>query len=181
VNRRTMRTNAGTPILLHHRRIYRVGVKTTPSGDRSVTPTGPRPPLPSLRSARLVSSGPRPVGSGALGSLDKRIYSAYTCNVPGFPDNLAQCTGFQWDGGNADKNWALHQVSQSACEQVFFNRPVLVAPDVEHSEREARFAALGRTNAGRRLTIVFTVRGTLVRIISARDMSRRERRMYEQG
>src|SRR5437764_372155 len=96
--------------------------------------------------------------------------------VPGFPDDLAQCTGFQWDAGNADKNRDLHQVSQGECEQVFFNRPLLVAPDIEHSQREPRYAALGQTNAARRLAVVFTIRETLIRVISARDMSRRERR-----
>jgi uncharacterized DUF497 family protein len=101
--------------------------------------------------------------------------------VPGFPDDLVQCTGFHWDAGNAEKNWQLHHVSQGECEQVFFNRPLLVAPDVEHSKREPRNAALGQKNAGRQLAVVFTIRGTLVRVISARDMSRRERRIYEQG
>jgi uncharacterized DUF497 family protein len=72
-------------------------------------------------------------------------------------------------------------VSQGECEQVFFNRPLVVAPDLEHSEREGRYAVLGRTNAARGLAVVFTIRGTLVRVISARDMSRRERRIYEQG
>src|SRR5260370_11435750 len=102
-------------------------------------------------------------------------------DVPGFPDDLALCTGFQWDAGNADKNWELHQVSQGDCEQVFFNRPLLVAPDLGHSERESRYAALGHTNAARPLAVVFTIRGTLVRVISARDMSRSERRIYEEG
>ncbi len=101
--------------------------------------------------------------------------------MPGFPDDLAQWTGFQWDAGNVEKNWELHQVSQGECEQVFFNRPLLVAPDLGHSEREPRYAALGRTNAARRLAVVFTIRETLVRVIAARDMSRRERRIYEQG
>jgi len=101
--------------------------------------------------------------------------------VPGFPDDLAQCTGFQWDAGNADKNWDSHQVSQGDCEPVFFNRPLLVAPDIEHSQREPRYAALGQTNAARRLALVFMIRETLIRVISARDMSRRERRIYEQG
>jgi len=101
--------------------------------------------------------------------------------VPGFPDDLAQCTGFQWDAGNAEKNWELHQVSRGECERVFFNRPLLVALDVDHSKREPRLAALGQTNAARQLAVVFTIRGTLVRVISARDMSRRERRIYEQG
>jgi uncharacterized DUF497 family protein len=99
----------------------------------------------------------------------------------GIPEDLAQCTGFQGDVGNADKNWDLHQVSQGKCEQVFFNRPLLVAPDIEHSRREPHYAALGQTNTARRLALVFTIRETLIRVISARDMSRRERRIYEQG
>ena len=98
-----------------------------------------------------------------------------------FPDDLAECAGFQWDGGNADKNWELHQVSNAECEQLFFNRPILVASDEKHSHREPRRAALGQTNAGRRLSVVFTIRDTLVRVISARDMSRDERRLYEQA
>ena len=108
------------------------------------------------------------------------IFSIYI-GVPGFPDDLAQCTGFQWNAGNVDKNRDLHQVSQGECEQVFFNRPLLVAPDIEHSRREPRYAALGQTNAARRLAVVFAIRETLIRVTSARDMSRRERRIYEQG
>lgn len=95
------------------------------------------------------------------------------------PDEFAACTGFEWDAGNADKNWERHQVTQGECEQVFFQRPLLMARDTVHSRREARYAALGQTAAGRRLTVVFTIRGTLIRVISVRDMSRRERRLYE--
>ena len=99
--------------------------------------------------------------------------------MPEFSDKLAACTGFEWDAGNADKNWERHQVTQGECEQLFFQRPLLVARDTAHSRREARYAALGQTAAGRRLTVVFTIRGALIRVISARDMSRRERRLYE--
>jgi len=95
------------------------------------------------------------------------------------PQELASCTGFQWDAGNIDKNWERHEVSPSECEQLFFQRPLLVAPDLAHSQDESRYAALGRTATGRRLTIVFTIRGTLIRVVSARAMSRRERRLYE--
>ncbi len=98
-----------------------------------------------------------------------------------FPEDLAVCTGFEWDEGNADKNWEIHQVSRAEGEECFFNRPILVAPDALHSRTEPRLAALGRTNGGRGLTMIFTVRGALVRVISARDMSRRERRIYEQA
>ena len=96
-----------------------------------------------------------------------------------FPDLLANCTGFDWDAGNSTKNMDLHQVSRAECEQPFFHRPLLVAAAEGHSARERRYAALGKTRAGRRLAIVFTIRGELVRVISARDMSRRERRLYE--
>ena len=98
--------------------------------------------------------------------------------MPHFPDDLADCTGFQWDAGNSGKNWERHHVTQGETEQVFFNRPVRVAPAKE-VQREPRYAALGQSSAGRLLTVVFTIRGTLVRPISARDMSRRERRLYE--
>ena len=101
--------------------------------------------------------------------------------MSGFPDDLADCTGFQWDGGNTDKNWERHQVTQGECEQVFFQRPLRIARDPAHKQAEARYAALGQTAAGRRLTLVFTIRGTLIRVISARDMSRRERRLYERA
>ena len=101
--------------------------------------------------------------------------------MPGFPDELSDATGFQWDDGNTRKNWELHQVSQVECEEVFFNRPLLVVPDETHSQREARYAALGQTNGGRRLSVILTTRGTLIRVISARDMSRRERTVYEQA
>ena len=95
----------------------------------------------------------------------------------GFPELLAECTGFQWDAGNAEKNWRIHGVSQAESEQVFFNRPVVIAPDLGHSGAEARYAALGKTATGRRLSVVFTIRGTLVRVISARDMGWRDRRL----
>lgn len=96
-----------------------------------------------------------------------------------FPDELANCTGFDWDTGNATKNWDLHRVSRAECEQPFFNRPILVTADEKHSNEERRYAALGLTKAGRKISLVFTIRGSLVRIISARSMSRRERRLYE--
>lgn len=99
--------------------------------------------------------------------------------MKGFPDELARCTGFEWDVGNADKNWETHEVARGEAESIFFNRPLIVASDLAHSQRERRYAALGRTDEGRLLTVVFTVRATLVRVISARDMSRRERRIYE--
>lgn len=92
---------------------------------------------------------------------------------------LEQCRDFNWDQGNLHKNRDRHGVEFWECEEVFFNRPLLLSFDNRHSAEEARYFCLGKTDAGRRLFIVFTVRDLLVRVISARDMSRKERREYE--
>lgn len=91
---------------------------------------------------------------------------------------LRGATGFEWDAGNAEKNWRSHEVTSTECEQDFFNQPLIVAPDVPHSVTEDRFFVLGQTDAGRELFLVFTLRGELIRVISARDMSRKERKVY---
>ncbi|MGA7832446.1 MAG: BrnT family toxin [Terracidiphilus sp.] len=91
-------------------------------------------------------------------------------------------TGFDWDEGNARKN-EKHGVSKSEVEQVFLNKPLLLADDQKHSQRERQFHALGRSDQDRWLHVTFTERqaGTLVRPISARAMSRKERAIYEQA
>ena len=89
--------------------------------------------------------------------------------------------GFDWDEGNARKSADKHNVNQAEAEQVFFNEPLVVVSDERHSTTEARFHALGRTESGRLLHVTFTVRqtGTLIRVISARDMHRKERAWYD--
>ena len=94
---------------------------------------------------------------------------------------LTGVTGFQRDEGNSEKNWRRHQVTQAEAEQVYFNRPIVVAPDPRHSSEEVRHFALGVSNEGRHLTIVFTRRGDLLRVVSARSMSARERRIYAEA
>jgi uncharacterized DUF497 family protein len=91
--------------------------------------------------------------------------------------------GFDWDAGNDRKSADKHQVSQAEVEQVFFNVPLVLAPDVKHSQTEPRFHALGKTMAGRLLHITFTLKfdGRKIRPISARDMHRKERRIYEES
>jgi uncharacterized DUF497 family protein len=98
--------------------------------------------------------------------------------VPSVPELFPDLEGFQWDEGHSSKNWTRHRVSQTEAERVFFNRPIVIAGDPAHSETEARHFALGRTDAGRLLTVVFTPRGSLLRVISVRPMSRRERTRY---
>lgn len=94
-------------------------------------------------------------------------------------DTLRECTGFLWDAGNDTKNWDKHGVTCGECEQLFFNRPLIVRRDAAHALVEPRYFALGQTDAGRLLFEVFTIRGTLIRVISARDMTERERERYD--
>jgi uncharacterized DUF497 family protein len=96
-------------------------------------------------------------------------------------ERLAQCIGFEWDEGNAEKNWKKHGVSQGECEETFFNTPLLVVADEAHSTAESRFYALGRTEARRPLFVVFSLRGSLIRVISARDMNKAERKEYRRA
>jgi uncharacterized DUF497 family protein len=89
--------------------------------------------------------------------------------------------GFEWDAGNTDKNWLRHAVHQAEAEQALLNTPLVLAADITHSQAEARFIALGQTDTGRGLAVVFTVRGNRIRVISARTMSKAERRVYDQA
>lgn len=94
------------------------------------------------------------------------------------PEFFPQVTGFEWDEGNSEKNWRRHGVTQADAEQVFLNRPLIVAGSPKHSSGEVRYFALGHSDVGRLLAVVFALRGSLLRVISARPMSRRERRIY---
>jgi len=95
--------------------------------------------------------------------------------------DLASIEGFDWDDGNARKSLDKHGVSQAEAEQIFAGEPLL-AEDIRHNEAEPRFQALGETSDGRRLHVTFTLRdnGSKLRVISARDMNRKERAKYEQ-
>ena len=94
--------------------------------------------------------------------------------------DLSHVTGFDWDESNREKNWQKHQVAAGECEEVFFNLPLLLKPDPAHSQREPRYYVLGHTRTGRKLFIAFTIREDKIRVISARDMSKKERSVYEQ-
>lgn len=96
-------------------------------------------------------------------------------------DVIPDLEGFEWDSGNSDKNWFRHEVRQAEAEQTLLNSPLVVATDIRHSVAETRFIALGHTDAGRLLTVVFTVRRRRVRVISARAMSKGERSVYAQA
>jgi hypothetical protein len=93
-------------------------------------------------------------------------------------EKLLNCTGFDWDQDNIEKNWLKHKVSLFECEQVFFNQPLVVQDDLKHSQKETRYYVLGQTDSNRLLFIVFAIRKNLIRVISARDMSKKERQVY---
>jgi uncharacterized DUF497 family protein len=96
---------------------------------------------------------------------------------------FSEIVGFDWDSGNSRKSVKKHDVSQFEAEQLFFNIPLLLLPDSKHSQKENRYYALGKTDTARQLHVTFTLRrgGTLIRVISARDMHRKERAIYEQS
>lgn len=87
---------------------------------------------------------------------------------------------FDWDEHNIEKNWEKHNVNFKECEEIFFNEPLKTFYDVKHSQEEVRFIALGKTDENRKLFIAFTIRSRKIRVISARDMSQKERGIYEQ-
>ena len=93
---------------------------------------------------------------------------------------MKNCEGFLWDEGNYNKNWIKHKVTRSECEEIFFNLPLVISDDVKHSSTEKRFYALGKSKSERFLFISFTIRKNLIRVISARDMNRKERKIYEE-
>lgn len=86
---------------------------------------------------------------------------------------------FDWDEGNIEKNWQKHKVHFKEAEEIFLNKPVIIIEDPKHSDIEQRFVAYGQTNLNRKLTVFFTIRRNKVRVVSARDQSRKERRLYE--
>ena len=96
--------------------------------------------------------------------------------------DLSSVLGFGWDDGNNRKN-IKHGVSMAEAEQVFFNDPLLVVEDAKHSQQEIRLHALGKTDSSRCLHIMFTLRkdGRKIRVISARDMHKKERAFYDKA
>lgn len=91
---------------------------------------------------------------------------------------FSHISGFDWDKGNLDKNWEKHGVSNAECEEVFFNAPLVVRPDLAHSGDEIRYYALGMTDERRPLFLSFTLRKDKISVISARDMTSREMEVY---
>jgi uncharacterized DUF497 family protein len=88
---------------------------------------------------------------------------------------------FDWNEGNRNKNWLRHKVTNEESEQIFYNQPLVVFEDLKHSQKEKRLVAYGVTDRRRKLAVVFTIRGDKIRIVSARDQNKKERRIYEKN
>ena len=89
-------------------------------------------------------------------------------------------TEFQWDKGNKDKNYQKHQVTDQECEEAFFDQTKKILNDILHSDKEPRYILLGQTKENRILFIVFTIRFWKIRVISARDLGKKEKKIYEE-
>lgn len=85
---------------------------------------------------------------------------------------------FQWDKGNIGKN-LKHKVQDNEAEETFFDKKKKIYKDYLHSDVEDRNILIGKTKKERILYLVFTIRGKKVRIISARDINKKEVAMYE--
>lgn len=81
---------------------------------------------------------------------------------------------FEWDEGNKQKNWLKHGVKLEEAEEVFLDKHHRIAKDQIHSADEDRFILIGLTKLKRKLFIVFTIRQNKVRVISARDLNKKE-------
>lgn len=90
-------------------------------------------------------------------------------------------SGFLWDSGNREKNELKHKVTAQEAEEVFFDNHYVLLKDHLHSGKEQRFNIIGLTKAGRLLTVTFTVRKLMVRVISARPAAKKERIVYEKA
>ena len=92
--------------------------------------------------------------------------------------DFSKYIGFDWDEGNIEKNWSKHRVSYKECEEIFLKIPLIISIDKSHSVREIRLRALGTTGADRLLFVIFTIRKNKIRIISARDQNKKERKYF---
>ena len=95
--------------------------------------------------------------------------------------DIESIVGFEWDEGNIHKNENKHGLTWTTIEEVFFNEPLLVVEDFKHSLNECRCVALGRNNFNELITVIFTIRNQKIRVISARAMSKKERKFYEKA
>ena len=90
-----------------------------------------------------------------------------------------EITEFEWNKGNRDKNLEMHGVSDEECEEIFFDSKKKILKDAIHSINEERYILIGQTKLKRILFLVFTIRKNKIRVISARDLNKKEKHLYE--
>lgn len=112
-------------------------------------------------------------------SINKLLTGVYYGNILNPMRIILSPIVFDWDEGNSTKNLIKHKVTLHESEEVFANEPLVVVEDERHSRIEQRFQALGKTNNKRKLFLSFTIRNKKIRIISIRDMNRKEEKIYE--
>lgn len=89
--------------------------------------------------------------------------------------NLSRLEGFEWDEGNLE-HIKRHRVNYRESEAVFFNKPLIITPDKTHSQSEERLRVYGLTNKNRQICLIFTIRNNKIRVISARDLNKKEKK-----
>ncbi len=94
--------------------------------------------------------------------------------------SFSESKSFDWDQGNINKNWDKHRVYHLECEEIFFNESIVTKVEERGVSQEERVSALGVTNEGRFLFVVFTIRRGMIRVVSARDMNKKERKIYHE-
>lgn len=93
--------------------------------------------------------------------------------------DLIKITGFEWDKGNIDKSYQKHGVTPNEAEEIFVDKNIGIEKDIKHQEAEERYIAIGMTLNEKLLFVVFTMRDSIIRVISARRANKKERRLYE--
>jgi len=88
---------------------------------------------------------------------------------------------FEWDKGNIDKNLKKHGVTNEEAEEIFIDQKAVLTEDINHAIIEKRYQILGRTESGKILNVLFTIRGKIIRIISARFANRKEWKLYDEN
>lgn len=94
---------------------------------------------------------------------------------------MEEIEGFEWDEGNSLKNWFKHKVRMQEAEETLLSEPDILLDKLHSTVKEKRYLARGRTARGRKLFIVFTIRGKYIRVISARDQHKKERSDYDKA
>ncbi len=87
---------------------------------------------------------------------------------------------FEWDWANVSHLWQRHQVRPFEAEEAMKDIYAIEVPDESHSQTEARFSVIGKTRKSRILFLVFTLRDSHIRILHARDVKRKEAKIYEE-